>query len=759
MSCYTPIAKESAECLRGSHSLKIPCPPKGLCNLCSLVMSSMSIHDFRPFLEDVELAGLMNNLGLPLSFHTNKEKRNGRIKGKRKEKNKKQPYGHDEYEDGFLDLIKTSDGEVASPSIFYDNTRNSLCCMSVLGQSESSSCDIAVDDKIHSLSGEGENSASSIAVVICAAAKEEVRQSDVVSNYGLNCDSVHNNSKDNMKIAATPISLDAGTSQKGYSINDGFDNHKKAQDEILMEYCCLEGPSVVVQDREGEHFYSDIHFELPQGHDVVAYSQSLEVLDCDGTGSKCNGDFGDWRTYWDSDWRAYWDSFYMRNYFYNIKTHESTWYPPPGMENLAFDDTTNKPNETIVVTAEMDVDPALSCHHTELLDSCGLQYNCYSSQDINNDNRSVHQPPDEPSEGFELAADNLYDLMTTPALSCSPEHLDEPPDINKSRISEISLNLLSDAQELVDGQLNNPEKILSCEENHSKCYEETFFQVSDAGSLASTLTEAVSDYDWNSKMHTGDVESSRDKLDAEQDSISTKHKEKVRRARSRRKLSNYNEDLQFQGIWEESSPIISKYWWQRYLLFSRFDDGIKMDEEGWFSVTPEPIAKHHASRCGTGIIVDCFAGVGGNAIQFAQRSNHVIAIDIDPKKIDYAQHNAAIYGVDDRIEFIRGDSFLLAPKLKADTVFLSPPWGGPGYAKVTTYDIKTMLKPHDGYFLFNVAKGIASRIVMFLPRNIDLNQLAELSLSNNPPWSLEVEKNFLNGKLKAVTAYFSSTSV
>ena len=46
------------------------------------------------------------------------------------------------------------------------------------------------------------------------------------------------------------------------------------------------------------------------------------------------------------------------------------------------------------------------------------------------------------------------------------------------------------------------------------------------------------------------------------------------------------------------------------------------------------------------------------------RSKHVIAIDIDPKKIDYARHNAAIYGVDACIEFIRGDSFLLAPRLK-----------------------------------------------------------------------------------------------
>lgn len=100
----------------------------------------------------------------------------------------------------------------------------------------------------------------------------------------------------------------------------------------------------------------------------------------------------------------------------------------------------------------------------------------------------------------------------------------------------------------------------------------------------------------------------------------------------------------------------------------------------------------------------------------------------------------------------------MAPKLKADTVFLSPPWGGPEYAKVTTYDINTMLKPHDGHMLFNVAREIASKVVIFLPRNVDLNQLAELALSANPPWLLEVEKNYLNGKLKAVTAYFTDTS-
>lgn len=61
----------------------------------------------------------------------------------------------------------------------------------------------------------------------------------------------------------------------------------------------------------------------------------------------------------------------------------------------------------------------------------------------------------------------------------------------------------------------------------------------------------------------------------------------------------------------------------------------------------------------------------------------VIAIDIDPKKIELARHNASVYNVEDRIEFIVGDFLELAPSLKGDVVFLSPPWGGPQYVKVS----------------------------------------------------------------------------
>ena len=105
------------------------------------------------------------------------------------------------------------------------------------------------------------------------------------------------------------------------------------------------------------------------------------------------------------------------------------------------------------------------------------------------------------------------------------------------------------------------------------------------------------------------------------------------------------------------SPSISKYWAQRYRLFSKYDEGIRMDEEAWYSVTPEKIARDIAEKMSCGLIVDAFCGVGGNAIQFAMTCDRVLAIDIDSRKIEMAKHNAGVYGVREKIEFIVGDFF------------------------------------------------------------------------------------------------------
>lgn len=72
--------------------------------------------------------------------------------------------------------------------------------------------------------------------------------------------------------------------------------------------------------------------------------------------------------------------------------------------------------------------------------------------------------------------------------------------------------------------------------------------------------------------------------------------------------------------------VNNKYWYQRYRLFSLYDKGIKMDDEGWFSVTPESIAIHISERCRCDVIIDAFCGVGGNTIQFAMTCSHVIGM-------------------------------------------------------------------------------------------------------------------------------------
>ncbi|XP_062357805.1 trimethylguanosine synthase [Cinclus cinclus] len=229
--------------------------------------------------------------------------------------------------------------------------------------------------------------------------------------------------------------------------------------------------------------------------------------------------------------------------------------------------------------------------------------------------------------------------------------------------------------------------------------------------------------------------------------ITAKRKETKRRKRNKNALRTIPPEI-------AADPELIKYWAQRYRLFSRFDEGIKLDREGWFSVTPEKIAEHIALRVSQSfncdIIVDAFCGVGGNAIQFALTSKRVIAIDIDPEKLRLARHNAEVYGVAERIDFLCGDFTALAAGLRADVVFLSPPWGGPDYATAEIFDIHTMICP-DGFEIFRLSKKITNNIVYFLPRNADINQVASLA---GPGGKVEIEQNFLNNKLKTITAYF-----
>eukprot|EP01102_Stenamoeba_stenopodia_P009005 TRINITY_DN2641_c0_g1_i3.p1 TRINITY_DN2641_c0_g1~~TRINITY_DN2641_c0_g1_i3.p1 ORF type:complete len:505 (+),score=163.31 TRINITY_DN2641_c0_g1_i3:32-1516(+) len=207
---------------------------------------------------------------------------------------------------------------------------------------------------------------------------------------------------------------------------------------------------------------------------------------------------------------------------------------------------------------------------------------------------------------------------------------------------------------------------------------------------------------------------------------------------------------------KEEEKVPEKYWVQRYVLFSLFDKGIRMDQEGWYSVTPEALAQHIASRLSCEVLVDAFCGVGGNTIQLARTCKKVIAIDIDEERLKMCQHNAKVYGVYDRIEFIHGDYLSLIPKLSANIVFLSPPWGGPEYASLDTFPLKSIkIGDVDGVELFKKTLSITSNIAYYLPRNINKSDLPSLAALTTQK-ACDIEENFLNFRMKAVTAYFGS---
>lgn len=227
---------------------------------------------------------------------------------------------------------------------------------------------------------------------------------------------------------------------------------------------------------------------------------------------------------------------------------------------------------------------------------------------------------------------------------------------------------------------------------------------------------------------------------------------------------------------------LQKYYHQRYDYFSLFDEGIQIDEEGWYSVTPEVIAAHIAQealsivltgcegegRESTTVVLDAFCGVGGNTIQFAKCFDRVIAVDLDACRLEMARNNAQVYGVADRIQFIHGDVFNILSSLdeftsaKIDLVFMSPPWGGPNYTCKPVFSPRRDLLDARGMELFHLGRSVSKNFIMFMPRQTDIYEMARMlkeeTRNSNDDESFVVEQHWLRNKLKAISIYFYSNT-
>ena len=106
----------------------------------------------------------------------------------------------------------------------------------------------------------------------------------------------------------------------------------------------------------------------------------------------------------------------------------------------------------------------------------------------------------------------------------------------------------------------------------------------------------------------------------------------------------------------------------------QFEKPLHGDRESLRFATPEPVARYRAQRLKCKIMADISCGIGGQTIFFAQQCDFVYAVEIDPKKLEYAKKNCELYGLEN-VKFICGDA--LDPKVieqipAVDIVFSDP---------------------------------------------------------------------------------------
>lgn len=318
----------------------------------------------------------------------------GKRKGRRKN-NQQSPIEIDDY---MQDSLKVSLLESRSPAVLLNNSK-------ILDGSETLKHGNVADlEGLSNLSLEWGNSMSSTARTSTLSYEHdyngEVSDLGFDHSLGRSC-GLGNPILDEAEsipctneMMATGLCLDGGTSEESCLINEVADcDVKEIKEELDSVH--LETHWPVDHGAEGQSHNTSL--EVIQDSDVAAYAHLSELANFNMVDNHQTANSG--------EWMAYWDDFHMRTYFYNVKTEESTWDPPSGMEHLAYSNIADEQINIVEGLAELDTDRGDLRKSDEVQASCDLQ-------EFRNDNGSLSQQLDEVAGNW-LSADNVSSTNTT----------------------------------------------------------------------------------------------------------------------------------------------------------------------------------------------------------------------------------------------------------------------------------------------------------------------------------------------------------
>ena len=111
---------------------------------------------------------------------------------------------------------------------------------------------------------------------------------------------------------------------------------------------------------------------------------------------------------------------------------------------------------------------------------------------------------------------------------------------------------------------------------------------------------------------------------------------------------------------------------------------------------------------------------------FSKEFKRVFANDLYQEKISITKNNSKVYNCPENIIYFTHDFLTLNLEGEnIDYVFLSPPWGGPEYKNEEIYSLKKWITP-DIEKIIEKSLKISKNIMIYLPRNTDLEELANI---------------------------------